>query len=74
MNEAVKVPVTAEASTKVEKAGSPVSRLLTLLSILSALGRRPGHGVAAPLPPRRQSAANRRYPAAGGHDMGRLLR
>ncbi|MEE8199442.1 MAG: hypothetical protein V3R48_06995 [Thermoplasmata archaeon] len=73
MNETVQVPLTTGAAKKAGKAGSRVGRLLALLSVLMAVGRRPRHGVAAPFPPLRWSPENRRYPLDGGPDMGRLL-
>ena len=73
MNETVQVPLTTRAAKKAGKAGSRVGRLLVLLSVLLAVGRRPRHGVAALVPPLRWSPENLRYPLAGGPDMGRLL-
>jgi hypothetical protein len=73
MNETEQFPLTTGAARKAGKAGSRVGRLLALLSILTAVGRRPHPGVAAPLPPRRRSSADEGYPVNGGHDMGRLL-
>ncbi|MCJ2555241.1 MAG: hypothetical protein LN410_03475 [Candidatus Thermoplasmatota archaeon] len=74
MNETSRVLMTAGAAKTAKKAGSRIGRLLALLSVLTAVGRGPRHGVATPPPWRLRSSANRVYPLLGGHDMGGLLR
>lgn len=73
MNETSRVLMTAGAAKTSKKAGSRIGRLLALLSVLTAVGRGPRHGVAVPRPRHLRSSAGRVYPLAGGRDMGRLL-
>ncbi|MCJ2531413.1 MAG: hypothetical protein LN413_03740 [Candidatus Thermoplasmatota archaeon] len=73
MNETSRVLKTTGVAKTGKKARSHIGRFLALLSVLTAVGRGPRHGVAVPRPRHLRSPASRRYPLAGGHDMGRLL-
>ncbi|MFQ6013104.1 MAG: hypothetical protein ACE5LS_05620 [Thermoplasmata archaeon] len=74
MNRTRRIRGTSRAAKTAGAARSRIGRLLALLSVLTAVGRGPSHGVAATLPSYKRYPTDRRHPIPGGHDLVTLLR